>query len=71
MEASTTANGYTVNVNFNEIWSATILPPGAVHKYHVVVRATADEGKDVLLERLKILLQCHKEEHSGTSAEAV
>jgi hypothetical protein len=61
MEVSANIEGYLVKVHYSEMWTASICPPGADKPHPVLVRASTQEGKDVLLERVKVLITALKE----------
>ena len=58
MDVTTNISGYEVRVRCTEtkMWQAVVVPPGAKTPHPVVIRASAQEGKEVLIERLKVFL---------------
>ena len=59
MDVTTNISGYEVRVccTDTKMWQAFVVPPGAKTPHPIVIRASAEEGKEVLIERLKVFLQ--------------
>jgi len=58
MDVTTNICGYEVRIccTDTKIWQAVLVPPGAKTPHSIVIRASAQEGKEVLIERLKVFL---------------
>ena len=56
MEYRLTLLGFNIAVRCTAAWEAFLFTPGARRHHPVVVRASLNEGKTVLLQRLKVLL---------------
>jgi hypothetical protein len=58
MDVTTNISGYEVRVCYTDtkMWQAFVVSPGAKTPHPIVIRASAEEGKEVLLERLKAFL---------------
>jgi hypothetical protein len=51
MDVTTNIAGYEVRIRCRNMWQAFVVPPAGKTPHPVVIRASAQEGKEVLIER--------------------
>jgi hypothetical protein len=68
MRASLSIPGCQITVDCSDHWSATVQFADAESPHNVVIRAKAQEGADVLAQRLKAFLDLHLPNRAGQRA---